>query len=214
VGILKEKDREKLTGIFKELKEDVKIMLFTQEMECMHCEVTRTLLEEISGISEKLSLTVHDFVTEAYLARKYGVDKIPATIVSGDRDYGIRFYGVPSGYEFNVLIEDILYVGKRDPELDENVMVELAKIDQPVHIQVLISPTCPYCASAVRTLHRFAIASHHITADMVESSEFSFLAVKYNVQGVPHTVINEKHSIVGTHPEIDFARKILAAIGK
>jgi len=115
-------------------------MLFTQEMECMHCEVTRTLLEEISEISEKLSLTVHDFVTEAYLARKYGVEKIPATIVSGDRDYGIRFYGVPSGYEFNVLIEDIMDVGKRDSGLDKAVMAELAKVDQPVHIQVLISP--------------------------------------------------------------------------
>jgi len=49
---------------------------------------------------------------------------------------------------------------------------------------------------------------------MVESSEFSFLAVKYNVQGVPHTVINEEHSIAGTHPEMDFAHEILKAIGK
>jgi len=49
---------------------------------------------------------------------------------------------------------------------------------------------------------------------MVDSSEFSFLAVKYNVQGVPHTVINEEHSIVGVHPEMDFAREILKAIGK
>jgi len=49
---------------------------------------------------------------------------------------------------------------------------------------------------------------------MVESSEFSFLAVKYNVQGVPHTVINEEHSIVGEHPKMDFAHEILKAIGK
>ncbi len=212
--MLKEKDREKLIDIFKEIKEEVKILLFTQEMECLHCEMTRTLLEEISSISDKISLKIHDFVAESYLAQKYGVDKIPATIISGNRDYGIRFYGVPSGYEFNVLVEDIMYVGKRDSGLDENVLDELAKIDQPVHIQVLISPTCPYCASAVRTLHRFAIANNHITADMIESSEFSFLAVKYNVQGVPHTVINEKSSIVGTHTEIDFAHKILKAIGK
>ena len=49
---------------------------------------------------------------------------------------------------------------------------------------------------------------------MVESSEFPFLAVKYNVQGVPHTVINEEHNIVGQQPEMEFAHAILKAIGK
>jgi len=99
------------------------------------------MIEEVSGLSDKLSLEVHDFVAEADLARKYGVDKIPAIVLSGDRDYGIRFYGVPAGYEFNVLIEDIMDVGKRDSGLGKDVMAELAKVDQPVHIQVLISST-------------------------------------------------------------------------
>jgi predicted DsbA family dithiol-disulfide isomerase len=58
------------------------------------------------------------------------------------------------------------------------------------------------------------MASDHITADMVESSEFPFLAVKYNVHGVPHTVINEQHSVVGAEPEMELARAVLKAIGK
>jgi len=139
--ILKEKDREKLIEIFKKIDKDVKIVMFTQEMECPHCEMTRMMLEEVSGLSDKLSLEVHDFVAEAELAKKYGVDKIPATVLFGDRDYGIRFYGVPAGYEFNVLIQDIMDVGKRDPGLSKEVMSELAKVDRPVHLQVLISPT-------------------------------------------------------------------------
>ena len=141
MGILKEKDRDKLISVFKDIEKDVNIVMFTQEMECPHCEMTRTMLEEVSGLSDKLSLELHDFVAEADLAKKYGVDKIPATVLFGDKDYGIRFYGVPAGYEFNVLIEDIVDVGKRDPELSKEVMAELAKVDRPVHMQVLISPT-------------------------------------------------------------------------
>ena len=57
------------------------------------------------------------------------------------------------------------------------------------------------------------MANDHITADMVDSSEFPYLAVKYGVHGVPHTVINEEHSIVGAQPEMEFARAILKAIG-
>jgi alkyl hydroperoxide reductase subunit AhpF len=141
MGILKEKDRDKLINVFKDIEKDVKIVMFTQEMECPHCEMTRAMLEEISGLSDKLSLEVHDFVAEADLAKKHGVDKIPAAVLLGDKDYGIRFYGVPAGYEFNVLIEDIIDVGKRNPALSKEVMAELAKIDSPVHMQVLTSPT-------------------------------------------------------------------------
>ena len=141
MGVLKEKDKEKVTNVLKGMEKDVTIVMFTQEMECPRCEMTRLMLEEVSGLSEKLSLDVHDFVAEADLAKKYGVDKIPATVILGDKDYGIHFYGVPAGYEFNVLVEDIMDVGKRDPELSKEVMAELDKIDRPVHLQVLISPT-------------------------------------------------------------------------
>ena len=139
--MLKEKDRKKLIEIFEKIEKNVKIVIFTQEMECPHCEMTREMLEEVSALSGKLSLEVHDFVAEADLAKKYGVDKIPATVLLGDMDNGIRFYGIPAGYEFNVLIEDIMDVGKRNPGLSKEVMTELAKVDQPVHMQVLISPT-------------------------------------------------------------------------
>ena len=74
MGILKEKDRGKLTNIFKQIEKDVKIVMFTQETECPHCEMTRMMLEEVSGLSDKLSLEVHDFVAEADLG-EYPLDE-------------------------------------------------------------------------------------------------------------------------------------------
>ena len=139
--ILKEKDKNKLTELFKQIKNNVKILMFTQEMECQHCLMTRNLLDEVSALSEKILLEVRDFVSDAELAKKYRVDKIPAIVLLGDKDYGIRFYGSPVGYEFNTLIEDILNVGKREHGLSKEVMSELAKIDRPVHMQVFISPS-------------------------------------------------------------------------
>ncbi len=141
MALIKEKDREKLIGIMKTIKEDVEIVMFTQENECQQCQMTRELLKEVSELSDKVSLEVHDFEADAERAKELGVDKIPATLIIGDRDYGIRFYGVPAGYEFNVLIQDILDVGKRSPGLDEATMEVLATIQKPVHLQVVISPT-------------------------------------------------------------------------
>ncbi|MFC1654668.1 thioredoxin family protein [Myxococcota bacterium] len=214
MGLIEDKDREQLSKVFADLKNPVKILYFTQEHECEMCRMTRELLEEVAGLSDKIAIEVHDFIADRALAEQYRVDKIPATVLMGDKDYGIRFYGIPAGYEFTTLIEDIVDVARRDPRLPEDVKAELAKVDQPVHLQVLISPTCPYCPTAVRTAHRFAMASDHITADMVETSEFPHLAVKYDVQGVPHTVINEEYSVIGPQKEIDFAKGVLVAIGK
>ncbi len=141
MSIIPEKDRKKLTDIFKSLSNDVKMLIFTQEFECEHCKMTSGLLEEVAALSEKISLEAYDFVKDTDLAKKYGIDKIPATILLGDRDYGIRFYGVPTGYEFTSLIEDIIDISKRDAGLPKELLDELSKVDKPVHIKVLISPT-------------------------------------------------------------------------
>ena len=141
MALLKDKDKTKVTNTLKGITKPVTIVMFTQEIECQHCEMTRTLLEEVSNLSDRITLEVHDFVADKELAKKYGVDKIPATVLIGEKDYGIRFFGVPAGYEFNVLVQDIRDVGKRDPNLSDKVLTELAKIDQAVHLQTIISPT-------------------------------------------------------------------------
>ena len=141
MALLKDKDKNKVTSAFKQITDDVRVVMFTQEFECQHCEMTRTLLEEVSKLSDRITLEVHDFVADKELATQHGVDKIPATVLVGEKDYGIRFYGVPAGYEFNVLVQDIRDVGKRDPNLPDTVRSELAAVDQPVRLQTIISPT-------------------------------------------------------------------------
>lgn len=212
MGTIADKDREQLVTFFQSLANPVKIILFTQEFECQFCKIARELLEEVSGISGKISLEIYDFVRDKDRTDQYGIDKIPATVILGDRDYGIRFFGVPGGYEFTALVQDILAVGNRDPGLPQDVMHDLAKVDKPVHIQVMISPACPYCANAVHTAHRFAMAADAIRADMVETTEFPYLATKYNVHGVPHIVVNETYSFVGSKPEKEFLQEILKAL--
>jgi glutaredoxin-like protein len=213
MGMLKDEDRKTLEGVFAKLANDVRIVMFTQEHECQFCASTREILEEVAGLSERISLEVLDFVKDEARAKEYGVDKVPATILLGEKDHGIRLYGVPAGYEFATLVQDIAHLGARDPGLPKEVLETLASVQTPVHIQVLVSPTCPYCPRAVLAAHRFAMASAHIRADMVEITEFPHLAVKYEVQGVPVTVINEAHRIPGAVPEADLASIVVHAAG-
>jgi glutaredoxin-like protein len=121
--------------------------------------------------------------------------------VIGEDDYGIRFYGIPSGYEFTSLLESIRIAAAGQPDLGEETVEFLSSLSAPVHMQVFVTPTCPYCPQAVVLAHKMAAASPLVRADMVEAQEFPHLATKYQVMGVPRTVINETTHVEGAAPE-------------
>jgi glutaredoxin-like protein len=158
---------------------------------------------------------VYNFVNDKEQVDIYKIDKIPAIALTADgKDFGIRYYGIPSGYEFSSILEDIQEIAKGEPSLTEDTKNMIKKITQPLHMQVFVTPTCPYCPSAVLMAHKLAMLNENITADMVETTEFPHLAMRYHVQGVPKTVIGEEHSIEGTLPEPNFVQKVLDAYQK
>jgi len=211
--VLSEKDRGKIGAQLKDLAGEVNMVMFTQELECQYCAQTRGLLEELAAMSDRLTLTVLDLVGDAEEARKYGIDKIPATVLMTDQDVGIRYYGVPAGYELTTLVETIRDLSAGETGLDPGVLTDLADLSDDIHIQVFVTPTCPYCPAAVRTAYRLAQEHDRIRADGVEVVEFPYLATRYNVRGIPMVVINEQVNFVGARSETYFAEKILEAAG-
>jgi alkyl hydroperoxide reductase subunit AhpF len=145
MALLKDKDRELLTTELGKLTEPVKLVYFTQEYDCPYCETIGQIITEVAGLSDKISTTVYDFIANRDMADQYRVDKTPAIVVErgGEtcRDYGIRFYGIPSGYEFTSLIEAIKDASTGTTTLTAETKAALAKITQPVHIQVFSTPT-------------------------------------------------------------------------
>jgi glutaredoxin-like protein len=218
MSLISEKDAEFLKKEFEEnLVDPVKLVMFTQEFECQFCAETRQIVEEIAELSESISAEVYDFVADKAMAELYSVDKIPAIAIlrvqdGEERDYGVRFYGIPSGYEFTSVIEDILDVSKGDSGLQPATREAIAGLTEPVHLQVFITPTCPYCPQAVRLAHKLAIESDLVTGDMVEAIEFPHLSNKYHVHGVPRTVINETVHQEGAVPEPMLLTKLLEAV--
>jgi len=132
MALLKEADRKHLQKEFEALKNPVKLIVFTQKMECQYCKETRMISEELAALSDKISLEVYDFEDDREIAEVYNIDKIPATIVmkGGDdsKDYGIRYFGIPSGYEFSSLIEDIMMISKGDSGLSQQTKDFLANL--------------------------------------------------------------------------------------
>jgi glutaredoxin-like protein len=204
-------DAKQVQEILQKLPRPVKLVYFTQELECQYCRETHQLLEELKNLSNgNVKLEIYNFVNDKAEVEKYKIDKIPAIAVTTDeKDYGIRYYGIPSGYEFSSIMQDIQELANDAPEVSEETKKMITKITQPLHLQVFVTPTCPYCPSSVLMAHRLAMLNDQISADMVEATEFPHLAIRYNVRGVPRTVISEKHSIEGALPESHFVKKVI-----
>jgi len=212
MGLLSEEIAEQVKEQFADLEGPVRVVMFTQEFECEFCADTRQMVEEVAGLSDQVTAEIYDFVEDKDKAEELGIDKIPAIAVIGAEDYGVRFYGIPAGYEFASFLKAIEMVAKGAPELSEDGLQALAQIEEPVHLQVFVTPTCPYCQSAVVLAHQMAIASPLVRADMVEAQEFPHLATKYQVMGVPRTVINEAVHAEGAAPEPLMIEKVQEAL--
>lgn len=220
MSLISSQDRQTLQKLFEGLEGDVTITNFTQgeslltipSQECDYCKETRELLEEVTSLSDKLHLETKDFVRDNQEAERLGVTRIPAFILQGQGKGVVRFFGIPAGYEFSTLVEDLLDLSKGTTNLSEKTRAALKEVDQDLHVQVFVTPTCPYCPSAARLAHKLAMENEHITADVVEISEFMDLAQLYHVQGVPKTVINDRVDFAGALPEPRFVQQVLQAL--
>jgi len=200
------------------LQRPVRLVIATGQDECTYCPEVVALATELAELSPNLSVEVHDAAADAAALSMYGFDKIPAlAVVAVDgagavQDYGIRFYGIPSGYEFMSLLDAIQTVGSDEVQLAPDTLKFLEALESDVHIQVFVTPTCPHCPRAVILAHHLAYASSHVTADMVEATEFPELSARYSVYGVPRTVINEVVHQEGAAPEPLLLQKLRQAV--
>lgn len=139
--MIRDRDRRKIADMFNALAHPVKLGFFTQEFECEFCRETGQLLKELSDISDKIALETYNFQLDREAVERFGVDKIPATVIMGEKDYGIRLYGVPAGYEFTGLVEAIMDVGRGDSGLQPATREKLRSVTKPIHLQVMVTPT-------------------------------------------------------------------------
>jgi len=144
--LLNNEIKAEVQEIFQQLQDSVEILFFGNKFDCEYCDDTLHLVQEVIELSDKLTLSVHDDDDDAEIAQQYGVDKTPGLVLAGrdgDQilDYGIRYAGIPSGHEFSSLIHDLILVSGRDSGLEDKTRQFLNDLEQPVFLQVFVTPT-------------------------------------------------------------------------
>lgn len=202
-----------------ELVEGVHLRLFVNttgglvvaDGDCETCGPTQNLLEEVTALDPRLRLSVHSVASDPVTPQALGIDYLPAVLIGRDGESNLRYYGIPSGYEFAAFLDDVIAVSRGESGLSAETKAALAGLTRDVHLQVFVTPTCPYCPKASRLAHAFAQESPRVRADVIEALEFPHLAARYGVYGVPRTVVNETGGFEGARPEAVLLAEILRA---
>jgi glutaredoxin-like protein len=217
--VLNDQIIKQITEAFAEVKEPVQVLYFGSKDQCEYCNETKQLLEEVIALNDKLELSVYDMQEHKDVASKFNVTHAPGIVIAAKdgaeiTNLGIQFSGIPSGHEFSTLINDIVIVSRRESGLNEKTREFLKNLDKPLHLQVFVTPTCPYCPRAVLLAHQMAMENPQmIRAEGVEATEFPELANRFNVRGVPQTVINSgAGSVVGAVPEQNLLAEIMRVL--
>jgi alkyl hydroperoxide reductase subunit AhpF len=151
MALLSADDQTEIKKIFEQLTSDVRLLFFTQREsalyipgreECATCKDTRTLLEEVAALSDKLHLEIHEISPGDQVAREHGIERVPALIMTADGVKGkVRYFGLPSGYEFSVLLGSLVDVSTAEAGLAEDTVKVLDGLEKDLHLQVFVTPT-------------------------------------------------------------------------
>ncbi len=221
-ALIPDQEKSQIKRTFrKDLKAKVYLRLFTQRpspiavpgRECKYCVQTQQMLEELAALSPKIHLESVDIYAQPELAREEGITRVPAISFGPKQEPKggpkIRFFGIPMGYQMAVVIENIRTISRGVSPLSMDTRKKLRQINQPVHIQVFVTPGSQQCPSVARLAYALALENRNITADVVEIEEFPALSQQYGVRSVPLTVVNELTQIAGVVSESEFVEKII-----
>jgi glutaredoxin-like protein len=217
MSILDEKTREMLRARWAQnLSERVELRLYRRPdtgrlilpggMGCATCDTAEELARELQQVApEQIELTVLDSRQAEGEA-----SEVPTLTVGWPAEKPrVAFKGLASGYEFATLVDAIERASATGAELSPGSLERLGALEGDVEVMVFVTPTCPYCPGAASLASRMALASSRVRSVVVEANEFPELVDRFQVQGVPRTVVNRTGAFVGALPEEAFVRSVL-----
>src|SRR5688572_6561165 len=142
MALISPADQQRLREDFSRLTRRVRLLFFTQTLDCETCLQARQIVDELPLLSDKITIEEVNFVLERDKAAQYGIERVPAIALVHENGAGtstdsrIRFLGTPAGYEFISLIQAVMLVGGGGSRLSEQSRTRVAAVAKPITIQV------------------------------------------------------------------------------
>ncbi|HIP66279.1 MAG TPA: glutaredoxin [Pyrodictium sp.] len=203
--------REAIREALQDMRDPVDIHVFIDD-DCITCKETLKLVKVLKeeAPNNLIRVHLHHRQIDEEVFRKHGVERVPSlTLLDGV----IKYVGTPAGEEIRGLIETIIRISQKDSGLDDTTIAKIKDLREGVHVEVIVTPQCPYCPYASLLVNMFAFeawraGNRTFIAETVEAFENPDIADRYNVTNVPAIAVNGILIFVGVPYEEDLVERI------
>lgn len=185
---------------FQKLTEAVKINVHLPAGKCESCDELKELINEIAEATDHIQVSFIEEDSAEDGGYNYIVDRLPALAVldKEGNSRNIIYYGIPSMNIFNSLISLITMQSTGSIDLDEEAMAKVKEMEG-AEIQLFVTLNTPRASETIDVTSRFAMLNDGIHTSVVELIEFPEMAERYQVLGVPKTIVNEEIKFTGAY---------------
>jgi len=179
-----------LKATFAQMPNDIPLLLFTEKgREDVFAQANRQVIRAFRELTDRITLREYDIDHE--LARQYNVSAAPTLVIAPDR-YNIHWIGAPMGEEARTFLELLMLVGSGNSNASDQSLKVLERIDDPRHVKVFISPSCPYCPQQAVNGAKAAVARPDlISLELIDIQCRPDIAQQYGAHSVPVAYANE-----------------------
>jgi len=140
ISMLSEKDKSYVRKTLDGMKDEVRLTLFSRDGgDCKYCGEVEGLLSDIAASAPRVKVEILSLKKDAARAKELGIDKVPGLALIGKKDYNLRYFGLPSGYDFTPFVETIRAVSDDNSGISAESAAKLAKLTKPVQLSVFVT---------------------------------------------------------------------------
>lgn len=177
-----------LEAVFGRMGQRLTLKLYLDERPVS--EELRHYMEELSALTDKLTVEIGsgDEVTELPCVR----------VCAEDGSWtGLAFHGVPGGHEFTSFVLGLYNAAGPGQALDEETRAEIAAIDHPIRMRIMVSLSCTMCPELVTAAQRIAAENPLVSAEVYDLNHFPAMKDEYQVMSVPCMLIDDRKPSFG-----------------
>ncbi len=177
-----------LKTVFSKMEHPLRLKLYLDSKPLS--EELKNYVEAMTELTDKLSVEI---------AESHTVSETPCVRVfrEDQSDTGLAFHGVPGGHEFTSFVLGLYNAAGEGQTVKDSVKERITKINQEVHMQILVSLSCTMCPELVTAAQKIATMNPFVAAEVYDINHFGDIKQKYNVMSVPCLVINEDKVFFG-----------------
>jgi alkyl hydroperoxide reductase subunit AhpF len=124
-----------------DLPAPVTLVSYTSDVESWYSRAERELLERVTAASDRITLRILADRWNAKREAEVGIRRTPCLAVLGATDPGVRYYGLPDGYELETFLGVIRAVAAGRSGLATRTIERLHTLTRPLHLEVFALPT-------------------------------------------------------------------------